>query len=248
MFVLFRFRMRKPLFVRIMTAVEAHDHYFVQKRDAAGKKGLSCFQKVTAALRMLTYGVSADATDEYIRIRESTALENLRKFVAAIVQIFEAEYLRYPTEADVARLLAVNEKRGFSGMLGSIDCMHWELKNCPMQSQGQYKGHTNRPTIILEAVASHDLWCWHAFYGMPGSHNDINVLHRSPLFDNLAEGRAPEVNYTINGHEYKMRYLPPMGDFSEDHLISYGEQAEIFCNSTRSSEEGCGKVFWGLAG
>ena len=55
----------------------------------------------------------------------------------------------------------------------------------------------NKPTIILEAVASHDLWIWHAFFGMPGSHNDINVLHRSPLFDNLAEGIAPEVNYTI---------------------------------------------------
>jgi len=62
------------------------------------------------------------------------------------------------------------------------------------------------PTIILEAVASNDLWIWHAFFGMPGSHNDINVLHRSPLFAKLAEGRAPEVNYTINGHDYTMGY------------------------------------------
>jgi hypothetical protein len=41
---------------------------------------------------------------------------------------------------------------------------------------------------------------------MSGSHNDINVLHRSPLFDNLAEGRAPEVKYSINGHDYTMGY------------------------------------------
>ena len=32
------------------------------------------------------------------------------------------------------------------------------------------------------------------------------MLHRSPLFANLAEGRAPEVNYTINGHDYTMGY------------------------------------------
>ena len=63
-----------------------------------------------------------------------------------------------------------------------------------------------KPTIILEAIASNDLWIWHAFFGMPGSHNDINVLHRSHLFAKLAEGIAPEVYYSINGHDYTMGY------------------------------------------
>jgi hypothetical protein len=84
--------------------------------------------------------------------------------------------------------------------------MHWAWKNSPYDKQGQYKGHVDKPTIILEAVASDDLWIWHALFGMPESHNDINVLHRSPLFDNLAEGRAPEVKYSVNGHDYTMGY------------------------------------------
>jgi len=109
-------------------------------------------------LRMLTYGVPADATDEYVRIGESTALESLRRFVAAVVDLFEDEYLRHPNEADTARLLALGERRGFPGMLGSIDCMHWAWKNCPVEHQGQYKGHVEKPTIILEAVASNGLW------------------------------------------------------------------------------------------
>jgi len=74
---------------------------------------------------MLTYGVPADATDEYVRIGESTVLESLRRFVTAVVDIFEDEYLRYPNEADTTKLLARGEQRGFPGMLGSIDCMHW---------------------------------------------------------------------------------------------------------------------------
>jgi hypothetical protein len=55
-------------------------------------------------------------------------------------------------------------------------------------------------------VASQDLWIWHAFFGMPGSLNDINVLNRSPIFAALAKGHTAPVNFTINGHEYTMRY------------------------------------------
>ncbi|XP_041003954.1 uncharacterized protein LOC121249310 [Juglans microcarpa x Juglans regia] len=69
-----------------------------------------------------------------------------------------------------------------------------------------YSGHIREPTIILEAVALYDLWIWHAFFGMPGSHNDINVLERSFIFTELAQGRAPPVNYTINGNNYTMEY------------------------------------------
>jgi hypothetical protein len=98
--------MRRTLFIRILNVVEQHDEYFVQKRNAAGKLGLSSLQKVTAALRMLTYGMAADATDDYIHIGESTAIESLRRFVTAIVQVFGDEYLREPDEYDTARLLA----------------------------------------------------------------------------------------------------------------------------------------------
>jgi hypothetical protein len=201
-----RFRMSSRLLNRIAKAVEEHDQYFVQKLNAAGVCGFSCLQKVTAALRQLAYGVPADYVDEYVRIGESTAIESLRKFVRSIVNVFGKEYLRAPNTDDTARLLTIAEQRGFPGMLGSIDCMHWKWKNCPTAHQGMYCGHVKDPTIILEAVASTDLWIWHAFFGLPGSNNDINVLHRSPLFDRLANGEAPEVKYTINGHNYDMGY------------------------------------------
>ena len=88
--------MRRPVFLRIMNAVEEHNDYFVQKRNAAGVLGLSCLQKVVVAFRMLAYGVPADALDEYFRIGESTALEALRKFVVAVVEVFGLEYMRRP--------------------------------------------------------------------------------------------------------------------------------------------------------
>ncbi|WOH02642.1 hypothetical protein DCAR_0522031 [Daucus carota subsp. sativus] len=88
--------MRRSLFVRIQAAIESHDPYFVQRYNAAGVLGLSSLQKITAALRIIAYGVPADAIDDYIRIGESTAIESLKKFVTAIVQIFGEQYLRKP--------------------------------------------------------------------------------------------------------------------------------------------------------
>jgi hypothetical protein len=68
-----------------------------------------------------------------------------------------------------ALLLAKAEERGFPGMLGSIDCMHWQWRNCPVAHAGQFtRGDIKYPTIILEVVASYDRWIWHAFLGWSG--------------------------------------------------------------------------------
>ncbi|XP_050236726.1 uncharacterized protein LOC126686632 [Mercurialis annua] len=201
-----RFRMNRPLFLHILNVIQDCDDYFIQKNDVLGRIGLSGLQKMTACIKMLAYGVSADCVDEYVRIGESTTIKSLKRFCEAIIKCFEKEYLRSPTKEDVSRLLKEGESRGFPGMLGSLDCMHWQWKNCPSAWHGQFTGHAQNPTIILEAVASYDLWIWHAFFGMPGSHNDINVLDRSHLFSELAEGRAPLANYTLNGHTYNIGY------------------------------------------
>ncbi|KAK3198960.1 hypothetical protein Dsin_022375 [Dipteronia sinensis] len=47
-----RFRMERPLFFRIVNAVENHDGYFVQRRDVVGRLGLTSLQKITAVFRM----------------------------------------------------------------------------------------------------------------------------------------------------------------------------------------------------
>ena len=41
---------------------------------------------------------------------------------------------------------------------------------------------------------------------MPGAHNDINVLDRSPLFQELYNDQATPVNFAHNGHSYVIRY------------------------------------------
>ncbi|XP_057724101.1 uncharacterized protein LOC130940069 [Arachis stenosperma] len=180
-----RFRMRRDVFLRLVHALSNVYPYFQQRVDATGRRGLSPLQKCTAAIQMLAYGVAADAVDDYVRIGESTTIECLEKFVEGVISVFQDEYLRKPNPNDVQRLLQMAEGRGFPGMLGSIDCMHWQWKNCPKA------------------------------WKFSGSNNDINVLDRSPVFDDILNDRAPEVNYTINGNNYTMGYYLADGIYPE---------------------------------
>nr|XP_025703129.1 glutathione S-transferase T3-like [Arachis hypogaea] len=59
--------------------------------DATGRRGLSPLQKCTAAIRMLAYGIAADAVDDYVRIGENTTIEYLEKFVEGVISVFQDE-------------------------------------------------------------------------------------------------------------------------------------------------------------
>ncbi|KAL5745466.1 hypothetical protein ACOSP7_026612 [Xanthoceras sorbifolium] len=104
-----RFRMGRSLFLRIANEVEC-------------RLGLSSLQKITSVFRMLAYGVPADSTDEYIKIGESTAIESMKRFCRAVVEVFGERYLRSPNAYDVARnarkcrLYALKMEKLFNGL------------------------------------------------------------------------------------------------------------------------------------
>jgi len=77
-------------------------------------------------------------------------------------------------------------------MVGSIDCMHWPWEMCPTAWRGTHtRGDIGRPSLVLQAVASYDLWIWNAYFGQQGSHNDINVFESSPVLEERISGLAP---------------------------------------------------------
>ena len=81
---------------------------------------------------MLAYGVPIDACDEYVRLGESTVLEAMKHWIAAIHTCFGETYLRQPTRADIEKQMRINSAHGFPKMFASLDCMHWTWKNCPV--------------------------------------------------------------------------------------------------------------------
>ena len=77
------------------------------------------------------------------------------------------------------------------------------------------RGDHERPTIKLEAVTSHDLWFWHAFFGVAGSSNDIIVLQQSPIFNDVYDDKAPDSSFDVVGSHYKHGYYLVDGIYPE---------------------------------
>ncbi|GKE99346.1 ALP1-like protein isoform X1, partial [Tanacetum coccineum] len=127
-----------------------HSAYFQCNPDCARREGISSLIKCTSAIRQLIYGVNASFLDEYMQISERSSRLALDHF-----------YRHH------------EEKHGFPGMLGSLDCTDWEWFGCSYAFKGQYvrRDHGSNSFILLEAVASQDLWIWHAFFGVAGSNN-----------------------------------------------------------------------------
>lgn len=74
-----------------------------------------------------------------------------------------------------------------------------------MSWSGKYLG-TKKKHNILEDIATQDLWIGHAYFGAPGSNNDINVLWRSNVYQYDIEGTAPGCNFQLKNNHYYMGY------------------------------------------
>ncbi|GJR29288.1 DNA-directed DNA polymerase [Tanacetum coccineum] len=158
-------------------------------RSSPKKRAYIPRQRETAEERLIDdyFGdeeIDPKYTEENFRRREGYDCTG-RKSIGPILKCTSAiRQLAYGTAADAFDEYLQIEKHGLPGMLGSIDCMHWDWKNCPKALAAQFKRRDHKyPTIMLEAVADQRLWIWHAYFGVPGANNDLNVLYGSPLFD-----------------------------------------------------------------
>ena len=107
---------------------------------------------------------------------------------------------------------------------------------------------------MLEAVASHDLWIWHAFFGMAGANNDLNVLDNSNLFDTILAGESPRAPYTVNGRRYEQGYYladgiyPRWATFVKSFSATTDEKHSYFKRKQESARKDIERAFGVLQG
>ncbi|GJX30969.1 ALP1-like protein [Tanacetum coccineum] len=125
----------------------------------------------------------------------------------------------------------------------------------------QYHGRDNTvggikkyPTIMLEAVASQDLWIWHAFFGVAGANNDINVLDNSPLFDDLLDDKSLVAPFVVNGVGFEKGYYladviyPQWVTFVKSFTVANDAKHSYFKKHQESARKDVERAFGVLQG
>jgi hypothetical protein len=112
------FKLPIGLFDDIVAKVVSKDRYFLQKKDAVGRLGLSELQKICSAVRQLTSGVLSSEHDDKYQMGASTGLESLKGFCNSLISVYGNEALRHPTATDIDRLLDEGCQAGFPGCIG----------------------------------------------------------------------------------------------------------------------------------
>ena len=76
-----------------------------------------------------------------------------------------------------------------------------------MAWRGQYEDRGGTKSVMAEAIARHDIYFWHAFLGVLGSLNDLNVLGTSTVHEHYLKSHVACVKYTILDTEFTGAYL-----------------------------------------
>ncbi|CAH1412636.1 unnamed protein product [Lactuca virosa] len=88
-----RFRISRNLFLRIALDLKRNYEFFQLRWDARGKRGFTTIQKCTTALRQLGYGITADASDEYLKMSERTGRDCIYLFCEYVIELYRDIYL-----------------------------------------------------------------------------------------------------------------------------------------------------------
>nr|XP_015890757.2 uncharacterized protein LOC107425294 [Ziziphus jujuba var. spinosa] len=140
--------------------------------------------------------------DDYFTQKVDTAgrvtLSPLPKMIAAV------QMLAYGCPADLLdEYVQIGESTAIESLKRFCDAIIGVFEE-------QYLRKPNKDDVARllkeEIMVSQNLWIWHAFFGMAGTNNDITVLDRSPLFDDLIKDIAPPCNFVLQGHRYNMGY------------------------------------------
>ena len=195
-----RFRLPHELFESLIkTMLDVRDPWFPiygttgeGPMDCTKNRGASLHVKVLSVLRVLGRGVTFDECFDGSGCSE----EVIRGFFHTFVSIFCRKLFKqviFPphTAKTIAEAAAIYEYLGLGPAIGSTDCTHINLGNCPYKFKMLCTGKSGRPTLAYSLTCSHSRKIYHVTAGFYGSKNDkyiskfdefISAVGREPMY------------------------------------------------------------------
>lgn len=99
-----QYAVSKKIYEKLCVGVWSIGTTFHQRSDATSLLGASIEQQLSAALRMLCKGSSADAIVEHTRTSESSNLFWMKRFTEYVVKVYQDEWLRYLDSSEVLKI------------------------------------------------------------------------------------------------------------------------------------------------
>lgn len=188
-----RFRVPYPLFTELLVPICKTAKVFNQERESY----ILTEFKVLLALRILGRGACADDIQELIEIGESTVLNIFHQFCERFCKNFYELYVKFPVGDKLKETMAVYERLGIPGAMGSIDATHVKWDKCPDTWRPFCKGKEGFPSLAFMVCVDHSRTIQHCSRYFFGACNDKQILANDTLSKSLAQGSARNIEFSI---------------------------------------------------
>jgi hypothetical protein len=148
----------------------------VKECDASGRTGIPIELKLLGILRMLGKGGSFDDISMSTLMSEDTARTSFKLFCRNFVQKYYHDFVKPPSGEKLVKTMAVYEKMGLPGCIGSVDCTHIRWYKCPIALTHLCNGKEKYPTLAYEVTVDHHRRILATTSSFHGSRNDKTIV------------------------------------------------------------------------
>ena len=189
------FRMTKPAMESLVALLMP----IVKKKDTKYRLAIPMLVRVACTLFKLTHDASLFICSELFAIGRSTVSLLLRDVVQAI-NITHRSEIAWPTGDKLIETEGgFHDLCGLPGVVGAMDGTH--VSNCKPRngSTDYFYFKSSGYTLNCQAVVDCNNRFLDLFLGMPGSTNDVRVLHRSFLYNKGMHGMLWDAGVSFEG-------------------------------------------------
>lgn len=125
--------------------------------DCCGRAGVPLELKLLGVLRLLGRGTCFDGIEELTMGSAEVHRVFFHEVNKRFVERYYEEYVYAPrTTEEIRKTMAIYERMGLAGAIGSADCVHVKWERCPVElSNLCCTGKEGYPTLAWQATVDH---------------------------------------------------------------------------------------------